>query len=126
MSPSSHGRVGYEDKVPWDYEHTLSGELGRARDTRTCFILTYMLTGAICLPTPGGGSDSDAGKTGSGGGHEGTVTGQRMTNGNSSAGAEEHILLVCHRKPGRPIDSYVVDGTQVFGEVVRIKRIGGA
>ncbi|WP_182201739.1 arylsulfatase [Paraliobacillus salinarum] len=27
MSQESHGRVGYEDKVPWNYEHTLPGEL---------------------------------------------------------------------------------------------------
>lgn len=27
MSQESHGRVGYEDQIPWDYEHTLPGEL---------------------------------------------------------------------------------------------------
>ncbi|GAA0591530.1 arylsulfatase [Virgibacillus siamensis] len=27
MRQQSHGRVGYEDKIPWDYEHTLPGEL---------------------------------------------------------------------------------------------------
>lgn len=37
---------------------------------------------------------------------------------------EEHLVLVCHRKPGRHIESYVVDGTQVFGEVVWIARDG--
>jgi arylsulfatase A-like enzyme len=30
MSQRSHGRVGYQDKVPWDYEHMLAGELARA------------------------------------------------------------------------------------------------
>lgn len=30
MSQESHGRVGYEDQVPWDYEHTLAGELAEA------------------------------------------------------------------------------------------------
>ncbi|TYP74835.1 arylsulfatase [Paenibacillus methanolicus] len=30
MSPRSHGRVGYQDKVPWNYEHTLPGELAKA------------------------------------------------------------------------------------------------
>lgn len=30
MSQRSHGRVGYRDKVPWDYEHTIAGELARA------------------------------------------------------------------------------------------------
>ena len=27
LSPKSHGRVGYTDGVPWNYEHTLAGEL---------------------------------------------------------------------------------------------------
>lgn len=30
MSQSSTGRVGYEDKVPWNYEHTLPGEFSKA------------------------------------------------------------------------------------------------
>lgn len=30
MSQRSHGRVGYEEKVPWNYEHTLAGELSQA------------------------------------------------------------------------------------------------
>jgi arylsulfatase A-like enzyme len=30
MSQRSHGRVGYQDHVPWTYEHTLPGELARA------------------------------------------------------------------------------------------------
>ncbi|GIP39816.1 arylsulfatase [Paenibacillus sp. J31TS4] len=30
MSQRSHGRVGYQEKVPWTYEHTLPGELSRA------------------------------------------------------------------------------------------------
>ncbi|EGL15902.1 MULTISPECIES: arylsulfatase [unclassified Paenibacillus] len=29
-SQASHGRVGYEDCVPWDYEHTAAGELAKA------------------------------------------------------------------------------------------------
>jgi hypothetical protein len=35
---------------------------------------------------------------------------------------EEHILLICHKKPSLHRMSYVVDGTQVFGETVLIKR----
>lgn len=30
MSQRSHGRVGYQDKVPWTYEHTIAGELAKA------------------------------------------------------------------------------------------------
>lgn len=30
MEQSHHGRVGYEDSVPWRYPHTLAGELSRA------------------------------------------------------------------------------------------------
>ncbi|KRE83784.1 arylsulfatase [Paenibacillus sp. Soil766] len=30
MSQRSHGRVGYQDKVPWQYEHTVAGELAKA------------------------------------------------------------------------------------------------
>jgi len=30
LTPRSHGRVGYEDCVPWDYDITLPGELARA------------------------------------------------------------------------------------------------
>lgn len=30
MSQRSHGRVGYEEKVTWNYEHTLPGELANA------------------------------------------------------------------------------------------------
>jgi arylsulfatase len=30
MTPASHGRVGYQDYVPWDYDVTLAGELTRA------------------------------------------------------------------------------------------------
>lgn len=29
MSQTSTGRVGYEDKVPWDYEHTIASEFAR-------------------------------------------------------------------------------------------------
>lgn len=27
---SHHGRVGYEDNLPWNYEHTMAGELSAA------------------------------------------------------------------------------------------------
>ena len=30
MEQSHHGRVGYEDNVPWRYRHTLAGELAKA------------------------------------------------------------------------------------------------
>src|SRR5699024_762778 len=30
MKPRNHGRVGYEDGVPWNYEHALPGELADA------------------------------------------------------------------------------------------------
>ena len=30
MSQESHGRVGYEDGVRWNYEHTMAGELAKA------------------------------------------------------------------------------------------------
>lgn len=30
MEQSHHGRVGYEDNIPWRYEHTLAGELSKA------------------------------------------------------------------------------------------------
>lgn len=30
MSQTGTGRVGYQDKVPWNYEHTLAGELTKA------------------------------------------------------------------------------------------------
>ncbi|MCD9025849.1 arylsulfatase [Cohnella silvisoli] len=30
MEPKHHGRVGYADKIPWNYEHTLPGELANA------------------------------------------------------------------------------------------------
>ena len=30
MSQEHTGRVGYEDLVPWDYPHTLAGELSKA------------------------------------------------------------------------------------------------
>jgi arylsulfatase len=30
MSQRSHGRVGYQEKVPWDYEHTIAGEFSKA------------------------------------------------------------------------------------------------
>ncbi|MFB9326567.1 alginate lyase family protein [Paenibacillus aurantiacus] len=56
----------------------------------------------------------------------GGLAGPDVANGSTGDGAEEHIILICHRKPGRHIDSYVVDGTQVFGEVVWIRRSGGA
>ncbi len=30
MEQSHHGRVGYEDNIPWTYEHTMAGELSKA------------------------------------------------------------------------------------------------
>ncbi|MGO4695287.1 alginate lyase family protein [Paenibacillus sp. 2TAB26] len=33
---------------------------------------------------------------------------------------EQYIIVVCHRAPSSHIDSYMVDGTQIFGEVVLI------
>lgn len=30
MEQSHHGRVGYQDGIPWEYEHTLAGELAQA------------------------------------------------------------------------------------------------
>lgn len=30
MTPASHGLVGYQDGVPWDFKHTLPGELQKA------------------------------------------------------------------------------------------------
>ena len=30
MEQSHHGRVGYEDNIPWNYEHTMAGELSKA------------------------------------------------------------------------------------------------
>lgn len=30
MAQSHHGRVGYQDGIPWNYEHTLAGELSHA------------------------------------------------------------------------------------------------
>ncbi|MUV36889.1 Arylsulfatase [Lentibacillus sp. JNUCC-1] len=36
MSQTSHGRVGYEDGIPWNYEHTLAGELADASYHTQC------------------------------------------------------------------------------------------
>ncbi|QHW33477.1 arylsulfatase [Paenibacillus rhizovicinus] len=30
MSQRSHGKVGYQDRVPWEFEHTMAGELAAA------------------------------------------------------------------------------------------------
>ncbi|MHA0856786.1 arylsulfatase [Paenibacillus sp. CMAA1364] len=30
MSQRNHGRVGYQDKIPWNYEHTMPGEFAKA------------------------------------------------------------------------------------------------
>ncbi len=38
---------------------------------------------------------------------------------------EEHLIIVCHQKPSLHRMSYVVDGTQIFGEIVLIKRKNG-
>lgn len=37
---------------------------------------------------------------------------------------EEHVLVICHKKPSLHRMSYMVEGTQIFGEVVLIKRKG--
>lgn len=36
LSPRRHGRVGYEDGVPWRYPHTVAGELTRAGYQTQC------------------------------------------------------------------------------------------
>lgn len=36
MSQDSHGRTGYQDEVPWNYEHTLPGELASAGYQTQC------------------------------------------------------------------------------------------
>lgn len=36
MSQRSHGRVGYQDRVPWNYAHTLAGELASANYHTQC------------------------------------------------------------------------------------------
>lgn len=36
MGQNHHGRVGYLDGVPWEYEHTLAGELGQAGYNTQC------------------------------------------------------------------------------------------
>ncbi|CAM4416789.1 arylsulfatase [Paenibacillus alkaliterrae] len=30
MSQRGHGRIGYEERIPWNYEHTLAGELAKS------------------------------------------------------------------------------------------------
>ncbi|WP_045523497.1 alginate lyase family protein [Neobacillus niacini] len=37
---------------------------------------------------------------------------------------EEHLIIVCHKKPSLHRMSYCIDGTQLFGEIVLIKRKG--
>ncbi len=37
---------------------------------------------------------------------------------------EDHIIIICHKKPSLHRMSYCIDGTQIFGEVVLIKRKG--
>jgi len=37
---------------------------------------------------------------------------------------EEHIIIVCHKMPSLHRMSYCIDGTQIFGEIVFIKRKG--
>lgn len=36
MGQRSHGRVGYADGIPWNYEHTLAGELAKANYHTQC------------------------------------------------------------------------------------------
>lgn len=38
---------------------------------------------------------------------------------------EEHVILICHQTPSCHIHAYVVDGIQVFGEVVLMKKSAG-
>ena len=33
MGQRSTGRVGYQDRIPWNYEHTLAGELSKMSGT---------------------------------------------------------------------------------------------
>ncbi|MFS0836869.1 heparinase II/III family protein [Paenibacillus sp. 1P03SA] len=35
---------------------------------------------------------------------------------------EQHIVVICHQTPSTSIMSYIVEGTQVFGEVVLLKK----
>jgi hypothetical protein len=37
---------------------------------------------------------------------------------------EEHLIIVCYKKPSLHRMSYCIDGTQIFGEIVLIKRRG--
>ena len=39
MEQSHHGRVGYEDNVPWRYPHTMAGELSKAGYYTQCCLL---------------------------------------------------------------------------------------
>ncbi|WP_217562496.1 heparinase II/III family protein [Paenibacillus sp. GbtcB18] len=39
-----------------------------------------------------------------------------------TSSGEQHIVVVCHQKPSTSIMSYVVEGVQIFGEVVLIKK----
>jgi arylsulfatase A-like enzyme len=41
LSASSHGRLGYEDRVPWTYRTTLAGELARAGYQTHCVGKTH-------------------------------------------------------------------------------------
>ena len=36
MEQSHHGRVGYEDNIPWNYAHTMAGELSKAEYYTQC------------------------------------------------------------------------------------------
>ncbi|MEW6755447.1 MAG: arylsulfatase [Candidatus Latescibacterota bacterium] len=41
LTPATHGRLGYEDRVPWEYGSTLAGELGRAGYQTHCVGKTH-------------------------------------------------------------------------------------
>ncbi len=41
LSPSSHGRLGYQDRVPWRYDHMLPEVLGRAGYQTYCIGKTH-------------------------------------------------------------------------------------
>jgi len=35
---------------------------------------------------------------------------------------EQHLVVICHQTPSTSIMSYIVEGIQVFGEVVLLKK----
>ena len=51
MSQEHTGRVGYEDLVPWNYTHTLAGELSKAGYYTQCVGKMHGCMMAISMPT---------------------------------------------------------------------------